>query len=713
MEIVPVKAPVSIGPGSVCNLPVPLVIHEGLVASKLFHVVSNHHIAIHGHQGGHIFIEAGREDVGSGIVMSSGEAHDAHEGIIEHIVGERHISSFQHGLHFHRMGSPVGIGCVNPERNMDHGVVELVRIVSRSFRHLFPVVREIEHTVSVEPIGGLVHNIFHHVIIEKDRIIILIIHDFRSTSCISGIPGPMVEFRRIPIPVAYMAAHEVHHNQLAAVIGIHFPKVGNEGGVIILGHHVGAYVGIDPVLVITGRTDGANRRIPDAETGLVGNPGGLKACLPCQVDNGIGFCQIHVIVLVLFRQRFRQHLHRLGIAGIAVIEEHIMRIGCRFRLEGRSLSGITVHIHMVPGQGFPDYEHIDPVRCRLQLPHDIFVCNMHMTPCIHHFLEIRKAMQGFIGFIIHMGQSGAADGKGAESHIHKEKEEHAKPGLSGHLLPVEAETACFENEPAQNEKRCHTGCDFRIGNIHLNILHGFRQIRLGQSQQHINGNEGMGNHIIANVGKLHQDIKDNQHHAGYAGNHPRLPRQNPGRRQAGHKEVERCGKLAAHIGHIQKHLRLGRQIRHDKGQKPQEANGQPEMDGSPLQMMADEVGRHKSHLQEEKKYLHLGKRFIPAGSAKIPGQEESQTERNQRGSRPPPFPVAGTFLLQRRRNMALPVFFFHMVFRLPSLSFGTALCMIHGFYTFFIYKKFLQNETVITDLFYHRMDSKGRRRRKG
>lgn len=40
-------------------------------------------------------------------------------------------------------------------------------------------------------------------------------------------------------------------------------------------------------------------------------------------------------------------------------------------LEGRSLSGITVHIHMVPGQGFPDYEHIDPVRCRLQLPHTI------------------------------------------------------------------------------------------------------------------------------------------------------------------------------------------------------------------------------------------------------------------------------------------------------------------------------------------------------
>ena len=109
--------------------------------------------------------------------------------------------------------------------------------------------------------------------------------------------------------------------------------------------------------------------------------------------------------------------------------------------------------------------------------------------------------------------------------------------------------------------------------------------------------------------------------------------------------------------------------------------------------MADEVGRHKSHLQEEKKYLHLGKGFISAGRAKIPGQEESQTERNQRGRSPPPFPVAGTFLLERRRNMALPVFFFHMVFRLPSLSFGTALCMIHGFYTFdftpfFIYKKF-------------------------
>jgi hypothetical protein len=37
--------------------------------------------------------------------------------------------------------------------------------------------------------------------------------------------------------------------------------------------------------------------------------------------------------------------------------------------------------------------------------------------------------------------------------------------------------------------------------------------------------------------------------------------------------------------------------------------------------------------------------------------------------------------------------------------------MIHGFYTFYINKiNLLQNETVITDLLYHRTGSKGRRK---
>jgi hypothetical protein len=40
--------------------------------------------------------------------------------------------------------------------------------------------------------------------------------------------------------------------------------------------------------------------------------------------------------------------------------------------------------------------------------------------------------------------------------------------------------------------------------------------------------------------------------------------------------------------------------------------------------------------------------------------------------------------------------------------------MIHGFYTFYINKiNLLQNETVITDLLYHRTAGKGRRGRKG
>jgi hypothetical protein len=40
--------------------------------------------------------------------------------------------------------------------------------------------------------------------------------------------------------------------------------------------------------------------------------------------------------------------------------------------------------------------------------------------------------------------------------------------------------------------------------------------------------------------------------------------------------------------------------------------------------------------------------------------------------------------------------------------------MIHGFYTFYINKiNLLKNETVITDLLYHRTAGKGRRGRKG
>ena len=497
--------------------------------------------------------------------MRRREAHESHEGIIHHIVGEWHISSVPHGSHLTSMGALIVIRRVNPEGNVYHGVVELVRIVPRTLGHLFAVVREIEHAISLQIIHRLIHDAFDDIVIEEDGVVILIIHHFRCGAVLAHVTRPVVELGGIAVPVAHVAAHEMHHHQLAAILRVHAAQVRHQHAVVILGNYVGADVLIDPILVIASAADGADGRVPHAVAGLVRNPSGAEACLASEVNDGVRVHQVHVIVLVLLRERLGQDLHGLGVARVSMIEENIIRIRCRRRLERRGVSVITIDAHVVAVQRLAHDEHIKTIRCIPERLGHRFIFDVHAPALLHHSLEIRKAVQRLIGFIIHMGQPGGADGKTAKPHIYAEEERHDPPGRPRYRQrPMEAEAAGVEDEPGKNQKRQSAGHELGVRNIHLDILHGLRHIRLRQRQKHIDGNQGVGDKIIAHVGELDAHIEEHQDHAGNTGNHPPFPRENPRRGETGNEKINRRGQLAGYIRHVQHHIRLHREVGHNQ-----------------------------------------------------------------------------------------------------------------------------------------------------
>ena len=201
--------------------------------------------------------------------------------------------------------------------------------MARSFRHLFPMIGEVHDAVSVEIVRGRIHDASHDIVIEKHGIVVFIIHDFRSASDLALIFRPVVELGRIPVPIADVAAHQMDDDELAAVIRVDLLQVRDKHCIVVLGDDISADILVDPVLVVAGRSDCADRRIPDAEAGLVGNPCRMEASLPCHIDDGISIGKRHIIILVLFCQSFGQNLDGLRIAGVSMIEEYIMRIdGC-------------------------------------------------------------------------------------------------------------------------------------------------------------------------------------------------------------------------------------------------------------------------------------------------------------------------------------------------------------------------------------------------
>jgi len=67
------------------------------------------------------------------------------------------------------------------------------------------------------------------------------------------------------------------------------------------------------------------------------------------------------------------------------------------------------------------------------------------------------------------------------------------------------------------------------------------------------------------------------------------------------------------------------------------------MERSLFQIVTDEVGSNKTHLQEEQEYLDLRCEGISARCTEVPGKEESNRKWNERCDCPPAFPVAQTF----------------------------------------------------------------------
>ena len=131
------------------------------------------------------------------------------------------------------------------------------------------MVGEVEDAVRFHVVHGFIHNAFDDVVVKEDGVVILIIHDISRRACLSHALRPVIELGRVAVPVADMAAHQVDDNELAAVLRIDLPQIGDESRVEVLRHDICADILVDPVLIITGTSDRTDRRIPDTVAGLV------------------------------------------------------------------------------------------------------------------------------------------------------------------------------------------------------------------------------------------------------------------------------------------------------------------------------------------------------------------------------------------------------------------------------------------------------------
>ena len=154
--------------------------------------------------------------------MDNGQSHHSHQRIIQHIIGKRYVPSRLNHRGRLRIYPMIVLRHINPKWNMNHGEVKLIRIVSRSGRHLFTMIREIHNSISMQVIGGLIHDRFHHIIIKQNWIIIFIIHNLCRFTFFRCINRPMIELSGIAVPITDMAPHQMNDDQLPPVCRIHF-----------------------------------------------------------------------------------------------------------------------------------------------------------------------------------------------------------------------------------------------------------------------------------------------------------------------------------------------------------------------------------------------------------------------------------------------------------------------------------------------------------
>lgn len=158
----------------------------------------------------------------------------------------------------------------------------------------------------------------------------------------------------------------------------------------------------------------------------------------------------------------------------------------------------------------------------------------------------------------------------------------------------------------------------------------------------VDGNQGMRNEVISDISELDKHINDNEKRADDTCYRSPFPRQDPCGSQAGNEEIKRRRQLPD-ISDISRRTFVCVD-RNGTISPSAHRNAIVSHRWSALfQIVTDEVGSNKTHLQEEQEYLDLRCEGISARCTEVPGKEESNRKWNERCDCPPAFPVAQTF----------------------------------------------------------------------
>ena len=132
------------------------------------------------------------------------------------------------------------------------------------------MIGEIHNFIRMKMVNSHIHDFTEDMIRVQDTVIIFINHNLILRPGLRLVQRVLIESSmRVSVPVTYMASHQMNDNKLTAVVGIHFLQLRYQNRVIILCLYTSTNIIIHPVLIITGRADGANRGIPDAKAGLI------------------------------------------------------------------------------------------------------------------------------------------------------------------------------------------------------------------------------------------------------------------------------------------------------------------------------------------------------------------------------------------------------------------------------------------------------------
>ena len=278
------------------------------------------------------------------------DAHQGELGVEDEVIGPAALLAGGKISYKLWVRGEVGVGEGHVEGNVGHlgdvggGIVVEVQVDA------FAVVGKVEEGLKVVAGSECLIQLFHHVVVEEDGIVILV--------AIGVVAVDLLVAFGMVVGVGHVASHIMKDDE-GLLAALHACELFGEGIVVDVKVGGGAEVTVSPVLLVGFGGNDGGRGIPGAEADLVADPDGMESGGFGGFDEGGGVCEGHVVVLVLRGQRIGECRDGLHVAAVGVIKEKKVRVVSARRKVGRGRTRVAIDTHVLTVFGFADGKDVE------------------------------------------------------------------------------------------------------------------------------------------------------------------------------------------------------------------------------------------------------------------------------------------------------------------------------------------------------------------